>query len=199
MRLFFKQRPVCLALALSAALLSACTTTGASFKTSGLNSIVVGQTTMDQAAGFLAARPTDVWQQGDTTLARWGYSATAATDAVYFRQEVWLRVGPDGTFQQMENSINIPPTQHPRTAQASAQSGGGTGDESQAAPDQAADPAQAMPIVVEPGDTGGIKPETVPAPGAATAASAVPPPAVNPLLPPGTQVVPGVTYPVKPS
>ena len=203
------------ALAVSAALLSACTTTGSTFKTAGLNHIVVGRTTIDQASDHLGARPVDVWQQGDTTLARWAYSATAATDAFYFRQEAWLRFGPDGTFQRMENGINVPPTQYPRTAEeadrtaqaaqsvqaaqaAEAAQAAGT-PSVQATSAQAGEPAVTAPIVVAPGDTGGITPETVPAASAIQPASMAIPPATapaQPLLPAGTQVVPGVTYPL---
>src|SRR5690606_3171189 len=108
-------------LAVSAALLSACTSTGASFQSSGLDRIVVGRTTMEQASGYLGAHPVDVWRQGDTTLARWAYKGSVATDAVYFRQEAWLRFGPDGTFQRMENSVNLPLNRRPRTAEEADQ------------------------------------------------------------------------------
>jgi hypothetical protein len=203
--------------------------TGATFKTAGLNHIVVGRTTMDQASDYLGARPVDVWQQGDSTLARWAYSATAATDAVYFRQEAWLRFGPDGTFQRMENGVNIPPTQHPRTAEEADRAA--PAQSVPAAPQPASAPpvapeAEATPVVVAPGDTGGLKPVTVPAsdaiqpasmaipasaaPAAARKPSSTPKtktksakpsqpahsPVAQPLLPAGTQVVPGVTYPV---
>ncbi|MGA0584865.1 MAG: hypothetical protein ACO2ER_13300, partial [Castellaniella sp.] len=105
------------ALTVSVALLSACASTGESFNTAGLDRIVAGRTTLEQASGYLGAAPVDVWRQGDTTLARWAYKGTVATDAVYFRQEAWLRFGPDGTFQRMENSVNLPLNRHPRTAE----------------------------------------------------------------------------------
>ncbi|MFC4297909.1 hypothetical protein ACFO0J_07630 [Castellaniella hirudinis] len=224
------------ALAVSAALLSACSTTGESFRTSGLNQIVTGRTTMEQASGYLGAQPVDVWRQGDTTLARWAYKGTVATDAVYFRQEAWLRFGPDGTFQRMENSVNLPPKQHPRTAEEAdrearaeqeriareappqtvvVQSPEATDaavaapvavpvvDDIQPAslaipPDAAASPAQpaksAKPVRSGQSAKAGrssaaAKPSAAGAQGAASAA--------NPLLPAGTKVIPGVTYPVQ--
>jgi len=105
-----------MALALVFAGLSACSTTGASFRLSGLDRITEGQTTLDQASEDLGAQPVDRWQQGDTVLARWAYQGTVATDAVYFRQEVWLRFGPDGRFVRTERAINVPSLYHTRAA-----------------------------------------------------------------------------------
>lgn len=223
------------ALAVSAALLSACSSTGESFKTSGLNQIVAGRTTMEQASGYLGAQPVDVWRQGDSTLARWAYKGTVATDAVYFRQEAWLRFGPDGTFQRMENSVNLPPKQHPRTAEDAdrearaeqeriareapprtvvVQSSGDT--------DAAAATPVAVPVVddIQPASLA-IPPDAAPSTaqpaksakparsgqssnagrsastGRSAAATQGSAPAANPLLPAGTKVIPGVTYPVQ--
>lgn len=99
------------------ALLAACSTTGQGFKAAGINNITVGKTTLEQASQYLAAKPVDVWQQGDTTLARWAVKSTVATDAVYIRQEAWLRFGADGTFQRVENTINIPALIQPKPAE----------------------------------------------------------------------------------
>ncbi len=227
------------ALTVSVALLSACSSTGESFKASGLNQIVTGRTTMEQASGYLGAQPVDVWRQGDTTLARWAYKGTVATDAVYFRQEAWLRFGPDGTFQRMENSINLPPAQHPRTAEEADR-------ETRAEQERIAREAPPQTVVVQSAEATDATPVAVPAADAIQPASLTIPPdakpssarsvqptqsaksarpgqsaqastkagrstpakkpttaaqgaasAVNPLLPDGTTVIPGVTYPVQ--
>ncbi len=224
------------ALAVSAALLSACASTGESFNSSGLDRIVEGRTTMEQASGYLGARPVDVWRQGDTTLARWAYKGTVATDAVYFRQEAWLRFGPDGTFQRMENAVNLPLNRHPRTAEEADR-------EARAEQERVARQAPPRTVVVQSVQEtdAGATPVAVPAAEAIQPASlTLPPPAApapavqpsvkpakparsgqtsrsgrsaqakksaasgqgaasaaNPLLPAGTKVVPGVTYPVR--
>lgn len=223
------------ALAISAALLSACASTGESFNTAGLDRIVTGRTTMEQASGYLGARPVDVWRQGDTTLARWAYKGTVATDAVYFRQEAWLRFGPDGTFQRMENSVNLPLNRHPRTAEEADR-------EARAEQQRIAREAPPRTVVVQSAQEtdAGATPVAVPAAEAIQPASLTIPPtaapaaarpsakpakparagqssrtgrsapakkpaasgqgaasAANPLLPAGTKVIPGVTYPVQ--
>ncbi|MDY0310187.1 MAG: hypothetical protein RBR29_10440 [Castellaniella sp.] len=176
------------------ALLAACSSTGESFNTAGLNRIVTGRTTMEQASGYLGAQPVDVWQQGDTTLARWAYKGTIATDAVYFRQEAWLRFGPDGLFQRMEHSVNLPLKRHPRTAAEADR-------EAQAEQERIAREAPPRTVVVQ------SAPESAPPPAAEPAGAAIEPaslaipapaaPAAQPLLPAGTKVIPGVTYPVR--
>ncbi len=215
------------ALAVSVALLSACASTDV-LNTSGLDRIVEGRTTMEQASDYLGARPVDVWRQGDTTLARWAFKGSLATDAVYIRQEAWLRFGPDGTFQRMENAINLPLNRRPRTAAQADQEA--RAERQQAGREQAARPAAAAPLPVQAatapaGETAGAAavPLAVPAADAIQPASlTIPPPAApaartsgksartragqadapkagsaNPLLPAGTRVIPGVTYPVR--
>lgn len=153
-------------LVLLLAALSGCSTTGESFRSAGLDRIVAGRTTFAQAVEDLGAEPVNTWQQGDTLLARWAYKGTVATDAVYFRQEVWLRFGPDGRFIRTERAINVPPQHHTRTAQE-------TNRET-------------------------IAPASVPADGAAPgmpAGAAQPLPV--PLLPAGTLVIPGPSYPIE--
>lgn len=184
--------------------LAACSVTGHGLTMSGLNQIVEGQTTMQQASLQLNAQPADIWQQGDTTLARWAFKGTVMTDAVYVRQEVWLRFGADGTFQRMENSINVPPSYRPRTA-------------AQAAAAQSVAARSAVPVIEQTADDGsitipgngpdapGFNPGTgVSASGAAAAPIPVAPPGASPaglqpLLSPGAKVIPGVTYPLSES
>ncbi|CAM5190581.1 hypothetical protein CDEF62S_03927 [Castellaniella defragrans] len=100
--------------------LAGCSTTEESFHSAGLGRIVEGQTTLAQASDDLGAQPVDRWQQGDTLLARWAYRGTVATDAVYLRQEVWLRFGPDGRFMRTERTVNVPALYHTRKADPSA-------------------------------------------------------------------------------
>lgn len=182
-------------------LLAACSFTGQTFNTGGLDQIVIGRTTLAEATEALGAMPDQTWQQGDTLLARWGYKGTVATDAVYFRQEVWLRFGPDGTFQRLENTINVPENFRPRTqaqadhaaAQAAARTGarassaagtgiGGNGSGSDGGvavpPRTSADSMRSDAL--SPGD----------------AAVPLPVSSPQPLLPPGTTYTPGVSYPI---
>ncbi|HRL20472.1 hypothetical protein [Alcaligenes sp. SDU_A2] len=93
------------------ATLVACATQGNSFQASGLNQMVPGQTSRAQAEVFLQAPPHQVYRQLDgSELAVWLHGATLATDAVYFRQELWLRFDAAGRFQQVVKRSNIPPT-----------------------------------------------------------------------------------------
>jgi len=187
-------------------LLAACTFTGRTFDVGGLDRIVVGRTTLEQASEYLGALPDQTWRQGDTVLARWGYKSTAATDAVYFRQEAWLRFGPDGTFQRMENTINIPGTFRPRTqAQADQEAAEAAARQRRADPraagaSQAAGPASNAGFASGsgPGSPAGAAPADRGTANAAPEGQAVPQ-AVDtpqPLLPPGTTYTPGVSYPI---
>lgn len=89
--------------------LSACTTTGNSFDSSSLRFIVPGQTTLAEASSLLKSSPTDTYRQHDgSALARWSHKASVVPDAIYFNQELWLAFGPDGRFQRVEKSVNLP-------------------------------------------------------------------------------------------
>ncbi|PLC51912.1 hypothetical protein CR159_02545 [Pollutimonas subterranea] len=89
--------------------LAACSTTGSSFDSSGLRYLVAGQTTLDEASGLLHSAPTDTYRQQDgSAMARWSHKASMVTDAIYFNQELWLAFGPDGRFQRIVKSENIP-------------------------------------------------------------------------------------------
>ncbi|MFA7438821.1 hypothetical protein [Castellaniella sp.] len=89
--------------------LAACSVTGHPFQASGLDRLVPGQTTLMQASEALNAAPAQQWPQTDGgLLARWAYRRSLSTDALYFRQAVLLRFGPDGTFQSIEDTVNIP-------------------------------------------------------------------------------------------
>jgi hypothetical protein len=185
--------------AAAAALLAGCTVTGGGLNASGLDRIVVGRTTLAQASEDLGAQPTDVWQQGDTVLARWAYKGTLATDAVYARQEVWLRFGPDGTFQRMENSVNLPLQHRPRTAEQADREAARQRPPAAPAPTDAAG-AQAdgdgMIVIPGNGEPAGPIPVPPPPPLSTTAAPAA---GAQPLLPAGSKVVPGATYPLSPA
>lgn len=176
--------------------LAGCTVTGNGLNTAGLDRIVVGRTTLAQASQDLGAQPTDTWQQGDTLLARWAYKGTVATDAVYVRQEVWLRFGPDGTFQQMENSVNVPALRHPRTAaeadRAAAEPRANEQAKANAAPGSQAEEYDGMIVIPGNGESTPI-PVSAPPPVSGPVSD---PLAAQPLLPAGTTIVPGVTYPV---
>ena len=89
--------------------LAACTTTGRSFDASALTLLVPGQTTLEQASALLGADPVDTYRRLDgSATARWAHKATLATDAIYFNRELWLAFGPDGRYQRVVESINIP-------------------------------------------------------------------------------------------
>ncbi len=91
------------------AALAACSTTGNSFDSSALRFIVPGQTTLTEAASLLNSDPTDIYRQLDgSAVARWSHKASVVTDAIYFNQELWLAFGPDGRFQRIVRSENLP-------------------------------------------------------------------------------------------
>lgn len=109
--------------------LAACSTTGRSFDTSGMDRIIPGQTTLEQASAILKADPENVYRQGDgSVMARWAHKATLVTDAVYFRRELWLNFGNDGRFQRVVERLNVQgePGAAPGAA-LQAQSSPGTG------------------------------------------------------------------------
>lgn len=186
----------------AAALLGGCSVTGNTFQTGAIHQLVVGRTTLAQASDALGAQPTDTWQQGDTLLARWGYRGTAATDAVYFRQVVWLRFGPDGTLMRLERGVNLPLNAHPRAPEPGAPV---VHADANVQGFQAPASTYSSPSPVEDGaagDTGDMiyipgnaEPSTPAAHAALSAAGAAP--TKNPLLAPGTELVPGPVYPVR--
>lgn len=179
--------------------LAACSVTGTSFNSAGLNQIVEGRTTQSEAVRSLGASPVNTWARSDgSVLARWAYRGTVATDALYFRQEVWLLFGPDGTFQHTENSINIPIMNHTRTAEEAAH------DTAKQAPPAS---ATAVPVAVPLAEPLRLTPPVQLQPAAATTIApsapavvthAAVPVAGGPLLPPGTTYIPGVSYPIGP-
>lgn len=189
---------------LAALLLAACSVSGQSFNIRGLDQIVIGRTTVAQASDYLGAWPDQTWQQGDTLLARWAYKGSLATDAVYVRQEAWLRFGPDGTFQRMENTINIPGTYHPKTQEqadqaAAAQAAALQPPVSQSTvstTQQSAAEQTAAPQAVTPDGPAISSYPAVPvdASGSGAMTQAVSTP--QPLLPEGSVYIPGVSYPI---
>ncbi|HEU0230707.1 MAG TPA: hypothetical protein VFR20_09045 [Burkholderiaceae bacterium] len=89
--------------------LSACSTTGDSFRSAALSSMVPGRTTLAQASDLLGAAPVDTYAHGDgSVLARWAYKVSVVTDAIYARQELWLEFGPDGRFERVVRKVNVP-------------------------------------------------------------------------------------------
>lgn len=106
----FRRSFPALLLALASLLgLGACSTTGNNFDSAAMPLLVPGQTTMTEASMLLHAEPVNVYRQQDgSALAIWSHKLTLATDAVYFNQELWLAFGPDGRFQHIAKSVNIP-------------------------------------------------------------------------------------------
>lgn len=89
--------------------LVACATQGSSFKASGLNDLILGQSTRADAELSLQGRPHQVYRQLDgSEMAVWFQGTTLATDAVYFRQELWLQFDAQGRFQQVVKRSHIP-------------------------------------------------------------------------------------------
>lgn len=103
-----------------AAALTACSTTGRTFDSSALALLTPGQTTLEQASELLGSDPITTYRQfNGAETARWAYKVSLATDAAYFRQELWLAFGQDGRFERVVNTINIPVSAKPvRAAQA---------------------------------------------------------------------------------
>ncbi len=89
--------------------LAACSSTGSVFDSSALRFIVAGQTTLEEASSLLQADPTDIYRQQDgSAMARWSHKNSLLTDAIYLNQELWLNFGPDGYFQKVVKSVNLP-------------------------------------------------------------------------------------------
>lgn len=93
----------------AAAALAACSTTGNQFDTTDLRFLVPGQTTLVEAVALLQAEPVNIYRQSDgSATARWAHTATLATDAIYFNQELWLAFDSYGRFDRIVKSNNIP-------------------------------------------------------------------------------------------
>lgn len=91
------------------AALTACGTTGHSFDSSAIELIVPGQTTLDEASALLGSEPVNIYRQvNGAATARWAEKATLVTDAIYFRQELWLAFGSDGRFERIVKKVNVP-------------------------------------------------------------------------------------------
>ncbi len=101
--------------------LAACATQGSSFQASGLNQLVLGQSTRADAEQSLHGRPHQVYRQLDgSELAVWFQGSTLATDAVYFRQELWLQFDAQGRFQEVVKRSHIPATYREQARSAAA-------------------------------------------------------------------------------
>ena len=95
--------------AICAVSLAACTTSGRSFDSSALSVLAPGHTTLEEASALLGADPVNVYRRLDgSATARWAHKASFVPDAVYFSQELWLEFGPDGRYQRVVESNNIP-------------------------------------------------------------------------------------------
>ncbi len=93
----------------SVLVLAACSTTGNNFDTTDLRFLVPGETTLQEATLLLQGEPVNVYRQLDgAATARWAHTATLATDAVYFNQELWLAFDSQGRFQRIIKSNNVP-------------------------------------------------------------------------------------------
>ena len=93
----------------SAIALAGCSTTGNRFDTTDLRFLVPGETTLAEAKQLLQGEPTNIYRQVDgSATARWAHTATLATDAVYFNQELWLAFDSYGRFVRIVKSNNIP-------------------------------------------------------------------------------------------
>lgn len=92
-----------------AVLLAACSTTGNRFDTADLRFLVPGHTTLQEATALLQGDPVNVYRQLDgSAVARWAHTASLATDAVYFNQELWLAFDSHGRFERIVKSNNVP-------------------------------------------------------------------------------------------
>lgn len=89
--------------------LAGCSTTGNQFDTTDLRFLEPGYTTLQEATALLQGEPANVYRQADgSAIARWAYTASLATDAVYFNRELWLAFDSAGTFQRIVKSTNVP-------------------------------------------------------------------------------------------
>ena len=89
-------------------LLAGCTSTGQRFNSSGLSSLIPGQTTRDEAARILQGPPANVFAQSDgSKLVLWSFATTLVTDGLYVRREALLQFGPDDRLMRLVDSTNI--------------------------------------------------------------------------------------------
>lgn len=89
--------------------LAGCSTTGNRFDTTDLRFLVPGETTLAEATELLQGEPVNIYRQLDgSATARWAHTATLATDAIYFNQELWLAFDSYGRFVSIVKSNNIP-------------------------------------------------------------------------------------------
>lgn len=92
-----------------AVVLAGCSTTGNRFNSADLRFLEPGYTTLQEASELLQGDPVNVYRQSDgSAIARWAHTNTVLTDAIYFRQELWLAFDPGGYYQRVAKSHNIP-------------------------------------------------------------------------------------------
>lgn len=89
--------------------IAGCSTTGNRFDTTDLRLLEPGYTTLEEAVALLQGEPVNVYRRHDgSATARWAHTATLATDAIYFNQELWLAFDPYGHFERIVKSNNVP-------------------------------------------------------------------------------------------
>ena len=96
-------------LAASVLLLAAgCSTSGMSFNSSALPSLQPGVTTFDEIQNALGAEPVAVYRDAaGPFMARWAFSTTVITDALYSRRELWLAFDAEGHYRRVVKAINV--------------------------------------------------------------------------------------------
>jgi hypothetical protein len=94
--------------AASAAVLTACASSGQYFLDKDVAALQPGHTTVADAAVALGFWPQQVYPQSDgSELAVWSFKFSLVTDAVYHRKDVMLQFGPDGRLMRLADSTNV--------------------------------------------------------------------------------------------
>ncbi len=96
-------------LALPALLLAAgCSGSAIPLSGGSLGALQPGVTTLAQISESLGADPVAVYREAEGPfMARWASGASLVTDALYWRQELWIAFDADGRYRRVVNTVNI--------------------------------------------------------------------------------------------
>lgn len=103
----FPAWPKSLVIAVVAAMLSACGTSGNNFSAGSLADFVPGETTLAQASALLGSYPEQTYATTEGAVtALWSFQATGL-DHLLYRKSALVQFGPDGTFRRIVDTTGV--------------------------------------------------------------------------------------------
>lgn len=89
--------------------LSACYSTGNSFRSVDLNELQPGVSTYQEVLLLLESDPVNTYYQTDGTyMARWAHTSSLLPDGIYFNRELWMNFDAQHRFMRIVKRHNVP-------------------------------------------------------------------------------------------